>query len=236
MIQQTITSCDNVQCFLVAEHYFEYFKDDTGVSTFDRTLLDIARIYENGILFGATAVGKYVQSPIEPRVTFDIDVILEEEDFDAFLNDSMEKKKRRLLDTYFKDSDTVNHSLIHKKTGLYVDFLSTESGSVRRRLIRYILEKREDTTNLLAMNGHSIRIAKPEILIAAKLNRYAKKPGSEKGLADRLDIVKLLKSYHGKSDLLDPEQIRAISNRREIKHLDAILEDVACDTCDAEAA
>jgi len=235
MIQQTITSCDDIQCFLVTEHFFDYFRDDSGVSTFDRALLDLSRIYENAVLIGAIAVSKYVQPPIEPRVTFDIDVILEAADFNDFLNDEIPKEKLVVLDTYFKTSDSVSHSLIHKKTGIYVDFLSVQSESVRKQLIRYILENPDLATNLLAMNEHCIRIAKPELVIATKLNRYTKKPRSEKGLADRLDIVKIMKSYYGQPDLLNPDRIRAFCNRREAKYLEEILDDVSCDICEGGA-
>jgi hypothetical protein len=226
MIQQTITSCDSVQCFLVTEHYFDYFKDDSGVTRFDRAILDLARVYADAVLVGAIAVSKYVKPPIEPRVTFDVDVILGEADFEEFLNDAIAGERRGLLDACFAASDTVNHSLIHKRTAIYVDFLSVQSEPLRKRLIRSILENKEETTNMLAMNSHRIRIAKPELIIAAKLNRYAKKPGSEKGLADRLDIVKLFKSYPGQPELLDPERIRPFLNRREAAHLEKILADV----------
>lgn len=233
MIQQTIVSCDDIQCFMVAEHFFEYFSDDTGVTTFDRAMLDLARVYDDAVLVGAIAVSKYVQPPVEPRVTFDIDVILDEKDFEDFLNDEIPEAKRQILDTYFDTSDSVSHSLKHRKTGIYVDFLSVQSEPVRKKLIRYILDNRDAAANLLAMNEHRILIVKPELLVAMKLNRYAKNPGSEKGLADRLDIVKLMKSYYGQTDLLDPDKIRAFANRREAKYLDEILEDVNCEICAA---
>ena len=233
MIQQTIVSCDDIQCFMVTEHFFEYFSDESGVTMFDRAILDLARVYDDAVLVGAIAVSKYVQPPIEPRVTFDIDVILGEKDFEDFLNDEIPEGKSQVLDTYFATSDSVSHSIKHRKTGIYVDFLSVQSEPVRKKLIRYILDHTDETTNLLAMNEHRILIVKPELLVAMKLNRYAKKPDSEKGLADRLDIVKLLKSYHGQSELLDPDKIRAFSNRREIKHLEAILEGVNCEICAA---
>ena len=236
MIQQTITSCDNVQCFLVKEHYFDYFSDASGVTLFDRAILDLSRVYEDAVLIGAMAVSKYVQPPVEPRVTFDVDVILDEADFEDFLNDALPPGRRKLLDTYFKNSDTVNHSLIHKSTGIYVDFLSVQSEPVRKQLVRHILENRDETTNILAMDAYQIRIVKPEFLVAAKLNRYAKKPRSEKGLADRLDIVKLLKSYCQQSDLLNPEKIRGLIQRREAGYFDEILEDARCDAESAAEA
>lgn len=231
MIQQTIVSCDDIQCFMVTEHFFEYFSDDTGVTTFDRALLDLSRIYEKAVLIGAIAVSKYVQPPIEPRVTFDIDVILDEKDFEDFLNDEISDDKRQVLETYFETSDSVSHSLKHRKTGIYVDLLSAQSEPVRKKLVRYILENREAATNLLSMNGNRLQIAKPELIIAMKLNRYAKKPRSEKGLADRLDIVKIMKSYHGQKELLDPDKIKAFTTRRENKYLEEIIEDVSCEIC-----
>jgi len=226
MIQQTIVSCDEIQCFMVAEHFFEYFSDEAGVTTFDRALLDLARVYDDAVLVGAIAVSKYVQPPIEPRVTFDIDVILNEPDFEDFLNDEIPLEKNQILNSYFETSDSVSHSIKHKKTHIYVDFLSVQSEPVRKKLVRHILENPDAATNLLSMDEHRLLIAKPELVIALKLNRYAKNPGSEKGLADRLDIVKMMKSYYGQTDLLDPDKIRAMSNRREVKCLDEILEDV----------
>jgi len=218
---------------MVTEHFFEYFSDDTGVTTFDRALLDLSRIYENAVLVGAIAVSKYVQPPIEPRVTFDIDAVLDEKDFADFLNDELPEEKARVLETYFETSDSVSHSLKHKNTGIYLDFLSIQSEPVRKKLVRHILEDRESATNLLSMNGNRIHIAKPELIIAMKLNRYAKKPKSEKGLADRLDIVKMMKSYHDQKDLLDPDKIREFINRRESRYLEEILADVACEVCEA---
>ncbi|HMA66654.1 MAG TPA: hypothetical protein VKO20_02435 [Desulfosalsimonadaceae bacterium] len=235
MIQQTITSCDNIQCFLVTEHFFDYFSDDTGITTFDRAMLDLSRLYKDAVLVGAIAAAKYIQPPVEPRVTFDIDAILTEADFREFLEDSLPPEQKEVLETYFRTSDTVNHSLIHRTTGIYVDFLSASSQPVRRQLIQYILADLEETTNLLVMNAHSIRILKPELLVAMKLNRYAKKPRSEKGLTDRLDVVKLLKSYYEMPELLSPEKIRPHLGRREIKYLEEILEDVECERCESQA-
>ncbi len=234
MIQQTITSCDDVQCFLVAEHFFEYFKDDTGVSKFDRVLLDLAGIYENGVLVGAAAASKYVQPPILPRVTFDIDLVLDDRDFDEFINERLDGERAALLENLFSPSDSVNHSLVHRRTGIYVDFMSAESRPVRRALTRYIIDNKEQATNLIHMNGSSIQIAKPELIIAMKLSRYAKKPRTEKGLADRLDIVKIMKSYYGRKELLDPDRIREFANRREAGYLEEIMEDVYCDVCGVE--
>ncbi|MFO7840479.1 MAG: hypothetical protein R6X08_13395 [Desulfosalsimonadaceae bacterium] len=234
MIQQTITSCDNIQCFLVTEHFFDYFSDDAGITTFDRAILDLSRLYKDAVLVGAIAAAKYIQPPVEPRITFDIDVILPEADFQDFLEDDLPPERREVLESYFQTSDTVNHSLIHRKTGIYVDFLSVPSRPVRRQLIQYILADPEETTNLLGMNAHSIRILKPELLVAMKLNRYAKKPRSEKGLTDRLDVVKLLKSYYEMPGLLHPEKIRPFLNRREVKYLQEILEDVDCEFCEKQ--
>jgi len=153
-------------------------------------------------------------------------VVLDEKDFEDFLNDDLPEEKNQMLDTYFETSDSVSHSIKHRKTNIYVDFLSVQSEPVRKKLIRHILENRDAATNLLSMNDHRILIAKPELVIAMKLNRYTKNPGSEKGLADRLDIVKIMKSYYGQAEFLNPDKIRAMLNRREVKCLDEILSDV----------
>ncbi len=230
---QKISSCDDTQCYIVSEHFLEYFTDDGHVSKFDRVLMDIAKIYGNAILIGAVGASKYILHPVEPRVTFDIDLIVDEPDFEDFLNDEIPEEKRKLLDALFKTSDSAIHSLKHAATGIYVDLLSATSQSVRGKLIRHILSHRQETTNILTLNGCKIEILKPELLIAMKLNRYTKNPRTEKGLADRLDTVKILKSYYHQKDLFDPEKIRMFLNRREIPHLDEILKDVTCEMCEA---
>lgn len=226
---QKISSCDETQCFIVAEHFSEFFTDDTRINKFDQVLVDISKIYDNAILIGAVGASKYILPPVEPRVTFDIDLIIEKQDFEDFLDDEIPEEKRSILDASFKTSDSALHSLKHIRTGIYVDLVSSASQSVRQKLIRYILDNRRETTNILTLNGNKIEILKPEMLIVMKLNRYAKNPRTEKGLADRLDTVKILKSYYHRKDFFDPEKIRMFLNRREIPHLDEILDDVNCE-------
>lgn len=224
-IKQTIVTCDDIECMLVAEHFFDYFADDDRVSKFDRVLLDIARLYPTAVLIGAIATSKYIQYPVEPRVTFDIDLILEESDFNDFVNDELPEDKLALLETYFQTSDSLMHSLQHRRTKIYVDFLSLESQPIRKRIVRHILENREAATNILTLGDQRIHIVKPELLLAMKVNRYAKNPKSEKGLTDHLDVLKILKSFRHQSGLLDPDLVRSFLNRREVK----LFDDICCD-------
>ena len=228
---QQIISCDETQCFIVAEHFLAYFSEDHRVNNFDRVLIDISRVYEEAVLMGALAASKYIQPPVEPRVTFDVDLILPDRDFNDFLNDDLPPAKREALDTYFETSDSANHSLRHRRTRLYVDFTSSVSRPISAKLLRRVLENPDETTNTLTLDDRSIRILKPELIIAMKLHRYAKDPRSEKALSDRLDIVKMLKTYHRQPEVLDPEQIRNMLRRREVKYFDEMREDVTCEMC-----
>lgn len=233
-MQQKIVSCDDTQCIFVAEHFLDYFSEDKRVNNFDRVLIDISRVYENAILAGALGASKYIQPPVEPRVTFDVDLVLDQEDFNDFLNDEIPADKLSLLEQYFEPSDSVNHSLRHRKTRLYVDFLSAESRPLSGKLLRHILADPGETTNILVIDGHRMAVLKPELIIAMKLHRYAKSPRSEKALSDRLDIVKMLKSYHGRPDLLDPEGVRAFLRRRQVGYFEEMLADVTCEMCEQE--
>ncbi|MFP3980364.1 MAG: hypothetical protein ACLFUY_03135 [Desulfobacterales bacterium] len=228
---QQIVSCDQTQCFIVAEHFLEYFSEDHRVNNFDRVLIDIARVYEDAVLMGALAASKYIQPPVEPRVTFDVDIILPAQDFTDFLNDEIPPDKLEMLEALFETSDSTNHSLRHRKTRLYVDFLSEVSKPISAKLVRRVLENPGETTNTLTLNGRSLSILKPELIIAMKLHRYAKSPRSEKALSDRLDIVKMLKTYHQQLEVLNPEEIRAMIHRREIRYFEEMLEDVTCEMC-----
>ncbi|MBA2882646.1 hypothetical protein HNR65_003000 [Desulfosalsimonas propionicica] len=225
MLQQ-ITSCDETQCFVVAEHFLDFFSDDPEVNKFDRVILDVSRVYDTAILVGAMAASKYIQPPVQPRVTFDVDVLLEEADFEAFLEDDIASEKSVVLDQCFETSDSAGHSLRHRKTRLYVDFLSAESRPVSGKLMRWILENREKSTNILSFGGRGISILKPEYIIAMKLHRYTKDPRSEKGLSDRLDIVKMLKTHHGYPHVIDTEKIPTLLRRREIPHFEEMMADV----------
>ncbi len=224
-IQQKIVTCDDTECMLVAEHFFAYFADEDNINKFDHVLLDIARIYPSAVLIGAIATSKYIQPPVEPRVTFDIDLILEESDFNDFIDDDIPAEKNALLETYFQTSDSLSHSLQHRRTRIYVDFLSLESQPIRKRIVRHILENREDATNILTLGDHQIQIVKPELLLAMKINRYAKNPKSEKGITDHLDVVKILKSFHNQIDMLDADRVKSFLNRREVK----LFDDICCD-------
>ncbi|MFO7930994.1 MAG: hypothetical protein ACQETG_09975 [Thermodesulfobacteriota bacterium] len=231
-MQQNIISCGETECFIVAEHFLEYFSEDNEINNFDRVIMDISRIYENAVLMGALGASKYIQPPVEPRVTFDVDVILPKKDFEDFLNDDLPPEKLAVLEEYFETSDSANHSLRHRKTRLYVDFISEGSRPVSTKLLRRILQDPEKTTNTLAFDGHKIGILRPELIISMKLHRYAKDPRSEKALSDRLDIVKMLKTYHGQTDLLDPDAVRSELRRREVGHFEEMLADVSSEMSD----
>lgn len=218
--------CEDNRCLLIADEFPETAAGHALHVKFNEAISDIAKVYPNAILVGAVAAAKYICASNEPRVTYDVDVLLEEKDFNDFLLDEIPEPTLTPLETYFENPDSANHSLKHKSTGIYIDLLSTESKPVRKKTVRYILQHREKTTNIFKTGGASIAILKPEFLIALKLNRCTKSPRSERGLCDRVDIVKLLKALGGGGTKLDHETIKAFCNRTEIKKYAAIRSDV----------
>ena len=124
----------------------------------------------------------------------------------------------------------------HKQAGIYVDFLSTQSKPIKKKLIRHILNNRKQTTNFLKVGDRRIAIIKPEILIALKLNRYNKNPNTEKGLSDRLDIIKILKTLNAHCFKLDVPAIRDIVTKAEFKRYSQITagveNEMACELTD----
>ena len=160
---------------LFEDEYFQVYHKNQRGSGFNYVIGDVAKVYPNAVLVGAIAASKYIRPPVRPRVTYDVDILLSEADFEMFLADDLPEASLKNMEKYFLDSDSVNHSLRHKSTGIYVDFLSTESTPLKPRLIRHILENRKLTTNILRLRDSNIDIVKPEYLIALKLNRYYKK-------------------------------------------------------------
>lgn len=179
---------------LFEDELFEVYHKNQRGSGFNYVLGDVVKVFPNAVLVGAIAASKYIRPPVRPRVTYDVDILLSEADFEMFLADDLPEASLKNMEKYFLDSDSVNHSLRHKSTGIYVDFLSTESTPLKPRLIRHILENRKAATNILRLMDSKIDIVKPEYLIALKLNRFYKMPRTEKGLSDRLDIIKILKT------------------------------------------
>jgi hypothetical protein len=108
-----------------------------------------------------------------------------------------------------------------------VDFLSVQSKPVKKKLIRYILNCRNQTTHLLRAGDQKIQIITPDVLIAMKLCRYNKNPISEKGLSDRLDIIKILKTLDANCIAEDLSGVRAFLTRAEMKRFDQIRQGVA---------
>jgi hypothetical protein len=210
------------RCILTAE--------DRSIETlpgkFNRVISDISKVYPTAILVGAVAAAQYIRHSNEPRITYDVDVLLDEKDFSDFLLDEIPLDTVTKLETFFFDSDSVNHSLKHKETGIYLDLLSVESKPIRKNIVRYILGNRDKTTHVLKVGDRSIDILRPEFLIAMKLNRYSKKPRSERGLCDRIDIMKVLKALWGSSITMDHETIKTVCNRNETECYLSILEDV----------
>jgi hypothetical protein len=207
------------------DRFRNYHKNKPG-SGFNYVIDDVIKVYPNAVLVGAIAASKYIRPPIRPRVTYDVDILLSEIDFEAFLADTLPEASLRNMETYFTDSDSANHSLKHKSTGIYVDFLSTESTPLKKKLIRHILENREKTTNILRLGDSKIDIVKPEYLIALKLNRYYKIPRTEKGLCDRLDITKILKTLISNSISFGFSGVQEFMNKQEVKWFKRIYEDV----------
>jgi hypothetical protein len=207
------------------ELFLDYHRNKPG-SGFNYVINDVVKVYPKAVLVGAIAASKYIRPPIRPRVTYDVDILLSETDFEAFLADDLPEDSHKNLEKYFMDSDSANHSLQHKSTGIYVDFLSTESTPLKNKLIRHILDNRKKTTNVLRLGDSAIDIVKPEYLIALKLNRYYKIPRTEKGLCDRLDITKILKTLISNSISFSFDEVKEFMNKQEVKSFKRIYDDV----------
>jgi len=216
---------DDQDELLEDELFLKYHRNKPG-SGFNYVIVDVLKVYPKAVLVGAIAASKYIRPPIRPRVTYDVDILLSEPDFEAFLGDDLPEDALKNLEKYFMDSDSVNHSLRHKSTGIYVDFLSTESTPLKKRLIRHILENRKKTTNIFRFGDSTIDIVKPEYLIALKLNRYYKIPRTEKGICDRLDIIKILKTLIASSITFSFNEVEEFMNKQEISCFKKIYDDV----------
>lgn len=215
--------CDDDRCVLMPEDFEDDSEESRHADKFNKVLDDIAKVYPNALLVGAVAAAKYIRRPAEPRPTQDVDVILDERDFAEFLIDEIPKDKLGQLETYFDNSDSANHSMRHKETGIYVDFLSSESQPIRKKLIRYILAHRREVTHLLQDRDKGIEILKPEYLLAMKVARYCKYYGSERGASDRQDIVKILETLKERDMPVDHDRVRSLLDRHEVKYYDRIL-------------
>ena len=218
--------CDDDRCVLMAEDFMEDAPTDSPSARFNRVLADLTRVYPNAILVGAVAAAKYVRAPAQPRETFDVDIMLDERDFAEFLIDEIPEGKLKKLDTYFDTSDSINHSLKHKETGIYVDLMSAESQPIRKKIVRYVLNHRAEATHRLFAEDHSIDILKPELLLAMKVHRYCRNPKSEKGLSDRQDITKVLHTMKEREIAIDHGRVKSFLNTSEKRKYDAILRDV----------
>ena len=226
MMKQNLIQCNDEYCELLADDFFSNFHGNTRQSRFNNVLADIVKTYPDAILIGAIAVSKYIRPPLEPRMTYDVDILLSESDFEDFLTDEIPDPTRKMLESAFADSDSAMHSMKHRQTGIYVDFLSVQSKPVKKKLIRYILNNRKQTTNLLKVGDAKIQIVKPDVLIAMKLCRYNKNPNSEKGLSDRLDIIKILKTLDASCIAEDLSQMRQFISKVELKRFSQIRGDV----------
>ena len=221
--------CDGERCIIVAPDALEENTKNTLTGQFNRVISDIAKVYPTAILVGAVAAAQYIGQSNEPRITYDVDVLLDEKDFIDFLEDEIPKDIEEKLETYFDNSDSTSHSLKHKQTGIYVDLLSLESKPVRKKIVRHILSNRHETTNTYQIGDQAIAILKPEFLIAMKLNRYSKLPRSERGLCDRVDIMKVLKALKKTDVTMNEDTIKTFCNANEAACYANILDDVACE-------
>jgi len=228
-MNKDLLDCDDKRCVLMADDFEEHGEENPHSDKFNKVLTDIARVYPNALLVGAVAAAKYIRRPTEPRQTQDVDILLDEKDFAEFLVDEIPADKLRALETYFDNSDSVNHSMRHKETGVYVDFLSAESQPIRKSLMRYILEHRRETTHLLEDRDKGIEILKPEYLLAMKVIRYCKYHDSERGSSDRLDIVKILETLKDRDIPVDHDRVRSLLDRHEVKYYDRILAEMAAE-------
>ena len=218
--------CNDDRCVLMADDFLDEQSESSPTAKFNSVIADLLKVYPDAVLVGAVAAAKYVRDPEAPRETFDVDILLGEKDFAEFLIDDIPGDKLRQLETYFDTSDSVNHSLRHKATGTYVDLLSTESRPIRNKIAREVFQNREDTTHLLIGENHAIDILKPELLLAMKVIRYCKNPKSEKGISDRLDIEKILKTMIEKQIPVAHEKVKSFLRDFEIKKYETILKGI----------
>jgi len=126
-IDEDFLTCNDDRCVLMAEDFGDEASAHSHTGKFNKVLSDLAKVYPDAVLVGAVAAAKYVRNPNKPRETKDVDVLLGEKDFAEFLIDDIPEEKLKVLETYFENSDSANHSLKHRETGVYVDLLSTES-------------------------------------------------------------------------------------------------------------
>ena len=222
--------CEDDRCVLLAEDFLDNVSANSKSARFSRVIDDLSKVYPGAILAGAVAAAKYVRNPERPRETEDIDILLAEKDFAEFLVDEIPEDKLQKLNSAFDTSDSLSHSLKHKETGIYVDLLSTESNPIRKQITRHVFQDPEKATHILIGDKHSIDILKPELLLAMKLNRLCKYPESEKGISDKLDVRKILRTHLEKQLPLDYELIRSFLNSRESKQLDVILAEISAET------
>lgn len=218
--------CDDDRCVLMAEDFLEDSSKISATEKFNKVIADLSNVYPDAILAGAVAAAKYVRNPEIPRETYDVDILLGEKDFAEFLVDEIPADKLKQLETYFESSDSANHSLKHKETGVYVDLMSTESKPIRKKIARHVLENRTQATHILFGKNHYIDILKPELVLAMKMNRFRKQPKTEKGLSDRLDIIKILKTIKEKKIPINHDLVKSFLNDKEKKIYDTLLEDI----------
>ncbi len=216
--------CSDDRCVLMADDFSESQLDDSALSKFNSVIADILKVYPDAVLAGAVAAAKYVRDPETPRQTFDVDILLGEKDFAEFLVDEIPEDKLKALEARFETSDSANHSLKHRETGIYVDLMSTGSKPLRNSIIREAFENRNHATHLLIGENHAIDILKPELLLAMKTIRYCKNPKSEKGISDRLDIVKILKTMAAKKIPVDHEKVCSFLRDFEIKQYKVLVD------------
>lgn len=222
-MNEDFLSCDDDRCVLMVEDLEGNTSESEQSAKFNKVIADIARVYPDALLVGAVAAAKYIRHPNEPRQTRDVDVILGEKDFAEFIVDEIPEDRLNQLETYFENSDSLNHSMRHKETGIYVDFLSTESQPIRKSLVRRILGNRSQATHYLQNQQAGIEILKPEYLIAMKVMRLSKYYNTERGASDRQDIVKLLQTMEDRNIPLDHILVRSLLNRLETGYYEKII-------------
>ena len=220
---------DNQKSMPLAENFLKEIGGSSITCMFNQVIADVAKVYDRAILVGAVAAAKYIRLPNGPRVTYDVDFLLDETDFNDFLNDDIPPETLSTLEALFEDPDSPNHSLKHRKTGIYVDFLSAQSKPVSKKFARHIIENRENTTNVITIGDQPVHVLKPEFIIAMKMNRCTKSPRSERGLSDRIDIIKLLKTHWHAESAVDHDSVKSMINRNEVKYYESIVYDVTCE-------
>ena len=114
-----IVLCEDDRCLLIADDTLETVSKDSLPGRFNRVIADIAKVYPGAILVGAAAAAQYISHSYEPRITYDVDVILPEhfgaavgEEARSYLPRAIEaaKKERAMMEDSYRRTRDIDKS------------------------------------------------------------------------------------------------------------------------------